>query len=116
MKECDRGDEEQLKKHNIAALLDYVPNAVVCKTILKKVTGDITIFSVADGETVAEKLVPFDTYVHMIEGSARFMINNSRYDVEEGEGMIIPSHRKYRITAGTQFKMICTIIKSGYEE
>jgi uncharacterized damage-inducible protein DinB len=33
-----------------------------------------------------------------------------------GEGIIIPAHSKHSFTANEQFKMISTIIKSGYEE
>jgi quercetin dioxygenase-like cupin family protein len=116
MKESNNRKEEKLKKHAIVALLDYVPNAVVCKTLIKKATGDITIFSIAEGEQVSERFLPFDTYIQVIEGTAGFMINDSKYHIQQGEGIIIPAHMKHNITAGTQFKMICTIIKSGYED
>jgi quercetin dioxygenase-like cupin family protein len=110
------GTSEKLEKHAIVALLDYVPNAVVSKTIIKKATGDITIFSIADGEHVSERFLPFDTYIQVIEGTAAFTINDSKYHIQQGEGIMIPAHLKHHITAGRQFKMICTIIKSGYED
>jgi quercetin dioxygenase-like cupin family protein len=33
-----------------------------------------------------------------------------------GEGIIIPAHAKHGFNANEQFKMISTVIKSGYEE
>lgn len=110
------GEKEKLKKHAIVTLLDYLPNAVASKTIIKKATGDITIFSIDEGEQVSEKFLPFDTYIQVIEGTAAFIINNSKYLIQQGEGIIIPAHIKHHVTAGVQFKMICTVIKSGYEE
>jgi quercetin dioxygenase-like cupin family protein len=112
----DRRETEKLKTHAIVALLDYLPHAVVSKTIIKKATGDITIFSIAAGEQVAEKYLPYDTYIQVIDGTASFIINQRQYHINAGEGIIIPAHIKYNINAGTQFKMISTIIKSGYEE
>jgi len=106
---------EKLKKHAIVELLDYLPNAVVTKTIIKKATGNITLFSVAEGEQMAEKLLPFDTYIQVMDGTATFLINKRKFLVSSGEGMIIPAHIKHAVTAGSQFKMISTIIKSGYE-
>jgi quercetin dioxygenase-like cupin family protein len=115
MSDNTSGEIEKLKKHAIVGLLDYSPHAVVSKIITKKATGDITLFSIAEGETVAEKLLPFDTYIHVIEGTATFLINKIKFLVNQGEGMIIPAHIKYCITAGSQFKMISTVIKCGYE-
>jgi quercetin dioxygenase-like cupin family protein len=116
MNKRNSSEAEKLEKHAIVALLDYVPNAVVSKTIIKKATGDITLFSIADGEQISEKLLPFDTYIQVVEGTAALTINNSKYRIQQGEGIMIPAHLKHHITAGTQFKMICTIIKSGYED
>lgn len=109
------GEIEKLKKHAIVELLDYLPNAVVSKIIIKKATGDIMLFSIAEGAQLPEKLLPFDTYIQIIDGTATFLINKKKFFVNQGEGMIIPAHIKHAVTAGPQFKMLSTIIKSGYE-
>jgi quercetin dioxygenase-like cupin family protein len=33
-----------------------------------------------------------------------------------GEGIIIPAHARHHFIANEQFKMISTVIKSGYED
>jgi hypothetical protein len=43
-------------------IIEYMPNAVVSKTIIKKSTGNITVSSFDAGEELAEKFSPFDTY------------------------------------------------------
>jgi hypothetical protein len=35
--------------------------------------------------------------------------------VESGEGIIIPAHRTNKINPNGRFKLISTVIKSGYE-
>ena len=107
---------EKLSKHAIVELLEYTSHAVVSKTIIKKATGDITVFSIAAGEEVSERFLPFDTYIQVIDGTASFVINRQNYLINTGEGIVIPAHIKHTVNAGEQFKMLITIIKSGYED
>ena len=107
---------EKLKKHIIVEIIEYVPNAVVSKTIIKKTTGNITVTSLDAGEKLAEKTSPFDTFIQIIDGAAEVMIKEKMFSLKLGEGIIIPAHAAHHFTANEQFKMISTIIKSGYEE
>ena len=107
---------EKSTAHIIVAIIEYVPNAVVTKTIIKKTTGNITVTSLDAGEELAEKILPFDTYIQIIDGSAEVVINNKKLKLELGEGIVIPAHSKHCFNANEQFKMISTIIKSGYED
>ena len=114
--ENDVAEGQPLSKHTVADLLEYAPHAVVSKTLVKKNTGDITMFSIAAGELIAERFLPFDTYVHVIDGTASLVINRQNFLISHGEGIFIPAHIKHNVNAGQQFKMIITLIKSGYED
>lgn len=107
---------EKGKVHIIVEIIEYIPNAVVSKTIIKKTTGNVTATSVDAGEELAEKTSPFDTYIQIIDGVADLTINKEMYKMKLGEGMIIPAHSVHHFNASQQFKMISTIIKSGYED
>lgn len=102
--------------HIIVEIIEYVPDAVVSRTIIKKTTGNVTATSIALGEELSEKSIAFDTYVQIIDGSAQITINNKIMLVKLGEGIIIPAHAKHSFAAKEKFKMITTVIKSGYEE
>ncbi|MDA3613517.1 cupin domain-containing protein [Polluticaenibacter yanchengensis] len=106
---------DKSKSHIIIEITEYIPNAVVSRTIIKKTTGNITATSMAIGEELGEKTSPFDTYVQIIDGAAQVKINEKNILLELGEGIIIPAHAKHSFTANEQFKMITTVIKSGYE-
>jgi quercetin dioxygenase-like cupin family protein len=103
------------KAHIIVEIIEYVPNAVVSKTIIKKITGNITVSSFDSGEELSEKSSPFDTYVQIIDGAAEITVDDKKVMLELGQGMIIPAHSKHSFNAQEQFKMITTVIKSGYE-
>ena len=102
--------------HIVVSIIEYVPNAVVSKTIIKKTTGNITVSSFDAGEELALKTSPFDTYIQIIDGAAELMINGGKYKLRLGEGIIIPAHAAHNFNAFEQFKMISTTIKSGYED
>jgi len=113
---ADKTEMEKSKVHIIVEIIEYVPNAVLSKTIIKKTTGNVTVTSLASGEELAEKTSPFDTYIQIIDGTAEVIIKDKKYQLKLGEGIVIPAHAANRFNAKEQFKMISTIIKSGYEE
>lgn len=107
---------EKAQSHIVVEIIEYVPNAVVSKTIIKKSTGNITAMSFDEGEELSEKITPFDTYVQIIDGTAQVTIDKKEHHLALGTGIIIPAHSWHRFNANQQFKMISTVIKSGYED
>jgi quercetin dioxygenase-like cupin family protein len=107
---------ERSKSHIIVEIIEYVPNSVVSKTIIKKSTGNVSIMSFDSGEGLTEKTSPFETFAQIIEGQAEIVIDKIPHLLHTGEGIIIPAHRPNLIRPNGRFKMILTIIKSGYED
>lgn len=105
-----------MQSHIIVEIIEYMPHAVVSKTIIKKTTGNVTVFSLDTGEGLAEKQSPFDTFIQVIDGIAELIINTKKYKLRLGEGIIIPAHATHTFNANEQFKMISTVIKNGYED
>ena len=106
---------EKSKAHITVEIIEYVPNSVVSKTILKKSTGNISVISFDSGEGLAEKITPFDTFAQIIEGKAELVINGESHFLMTGQSIVIPAHEPNLIRPNGRFKMIMTIIKSGYE-
>lgn len=115
MKKPEPNEIEKSKAHIIVEIIEYVSNSVVIKSIIKKTTGNITVVSFDTGEGLAEKKVPFDTFVQIIDGKAEFLIDGISNFLSTGESIIIPAHSSNIVKANERFKMISTIIKSGYE-
>jgi quercetin dioxygenase-like cupin family protein len=107
---------EKEKVHIIVEIIEYIPNAVLSRTIVKKTTGNVTVSSFAAGEELAEKISPYDNFIQIIDGTAEITIEDKKFKLTLGKGIIIPAHTKHCFNAGEQFKMISTVIKSGYEE
>ncbi|GHA34011.1 hypothetical protein GCM10007103_14460 [Salinimicrobium marinum] len=106
---------EKSKAFAIIEMIEYVSNAVVIKTVLKKTTGNVSVASFDSGEFLTEKISPFDCFIQIIEGKAEIVIEDLSSILETGYSIIIPAHSRNTIKANVRFKMIVTIIKSGYE-
>ena len=76
LKKMEISEVEKEKSHIIVEIIQYIPNAVLSKTILKKITGNITVSSFDAGEELAEKTSPFDNYIQIIDGTASVTIND----------------------------------------
>jgi len=106
---------EKAKAFKNVDLIGYEPNSVVCRTIIKRAAGNISISSFDSGEGLTEKISPFDTFAQIIDGKAEIVIDGTSNLLETGQSIVIPAHTPNIVKANVRFKMISTIIKSGYE-
>ncbi|WP_372950356.1 cupin domain-containing protein [Mariniphaga sp.] len=96
-------------------IIEYVPNSVVSKTIIRKTTGNIILVAIDRGEALTENTSPYDIFIQIIEGTAEVVIEDNSNTLQTGQGIVVPAHSTHMIKANERFKMISTIIKSGYE-
>lgn len=107
---------EKSKKQILVDILDYTSNAIASKTINRKTTGSISVTAFDNGMMLPETFSPFDIFIQIIEGDAEVLIDKHSILLKTGEIIIVPAHTAYIIKANKRFKMISTVIKSGYEE
>lgn len=100
----------------VVEFIEYIPNSIATKTIIKKITGSISAISSDSGGLLIGKILPFDIFIELIEGNAEIFIDNISNLLETGQSIIIPAHSHSIIRTIKRFKLISTIIKSGYEE
>ncbi len=110
--------DEEIEKgaaHIMIELIEYEHNTTVSKSIMKKTTGSIDAMAFESGEGLNEKISPFDTFVQIIDGSAIIVIDGKASVLKTGNGILIPAHKPSHIKPNGRFKLIITVIKSGYE-
>lgn len=115
LNKMDNIELEKSKAHITVEIIEYVSNSVVTKTILKKSTGNISVMSVDNNEGLTGKTTPFDTFAQIIDGKAEIVINGESNFLHTGDSIVIPAHAPNYIKPNERFKMILTLIKSGYE-
>lgn len=90
----------------------YADNSVVSKTILKKPTGNITLFAFDKGEGLSEHTTPHDALLLIVDGSVEITIGGNPNNLQAGEGIVLPPNIPHSVKATEKFKMMLTMIKS----
>ena len=97
-----------LKKH-----IDYSSDSIVSKIMMKKKSGNITLFAFDKGQELSEHTALFDAVVHIVHGEAEVIIGGESTAVKEGEMIIMPADIPHAVKAAEhRFKMLLTMIKS----
>lgn len=112
----DVSEIEKAQPFIIVEILEYIPNSVLIKTIIRKTTGNVSAVSFDMGEAFTEKTSSFDTFIQVIDGKAEIVIDGYSNILETGASIIIPANARQTIKANVRFKMISTVIKSGYDK
>lgn len=92
--------------------VEYASNSVVSKTILKKATGNITLFAFDKDEGLTEHTSPYDAVVQLLDGQAEISIGGDPHQVKAGDCIILPAGVPHALKAKEKFKMMLTMIKS----
>ena len=58
---------------------------VVSREIIKKPTGNVTLFAFDEGQGLSEHTAPFDALVQVVEGAAEIMISGQPHQLQSGE-------------------------------
>ena len=93
--------------------VDYAAGAIVSKTVLKKQTGNISLFAFDKGEALSEHTAPFDAMIQVVDGRGEIIIGGQPYIVSAGESIIMPANIPHAVKAAEKFKMVLTMIRSS---
>jgi quercetin dioxygenase-like cupin family protein len=93
--------------------VDYASGAIVSKTVLKKQTGNISLFAFDTGEALSEHTAPFDALIQVVDGRGEIIIGGKSFFLETGQSIIMPANIPHAVKAVEKFKMVLTMIKSS---
>jgi quercetin dioxygenase-like cupin family protein len=94
------------------ALVNYQDGAVVSREIVRKPTGNVTLFAFDEGQGLSEHTAPFDALVQVVEGEVEIIISGQPHRVLGGEMILMPAGQPHALKATKRFKMILTMIRS----
>ncbi|HOY39818.1 MAG: cupin domain-containing protein [Bacteroidales bacterium] len=101
-----RAEVMQLK-----SMVEYQQGAIVSRTIIKKLQGNLSLFAFDKGESLSEHTAPFDAMIQVLDGSAEVIIGGKPYRVSCCETIIMPANIPHAVNAVEKFKMLLTMIK-----
>ncbi len=93
-------------------MIDYQKGAVVSRTIVKKSSGTVTLFSFDKGQGLSEHTAPFEALVYIVDGEAEIKIAGKVQRFVKGDLVVLPANRPHALKAVKKFKMMLVMIKS----
>ena len=103
---------EPAQAFNPTDSIGYADGAVVSKTILKKSSGNITLFAFDAGEGLTEHTTPHEALVQVLDGSVEITLGGQLHQLSAGQSIILPASVPHAVKAVEKFKMLLTMIKS----
>jgi quercetin dioxygenase-like cupin family protein len=104
---------EKSKVFSFSDSVDYSDGGIVSKTVLKKETGNISLFSFDKGEALSEHTAPFDAMITVVDGKGEVIIGGKSFILATGQSIIMPANITHAVNAVEKFKMVLTMIKSS---
>jgi quercetin dioxygenase-like cupin family protein len=104
---------ERAKIFSFSESVDYSEGGIVSKTVIKKQTGNISLFSFDKGEALSEHTAPFDAMIQVVEGKGEVVIGGKSFILGAGQSIIMPANITHAVNAVEKFKMVLTMIKSS---
>jgi quercetin dioxygenase-like cupin family protein len=104
---------ENSKVFSFDESVEYSEGGIVSKTVLKKQTGNISLFSFAKGEALSEHTAPFDAMITVVDGTGEVIIGGKSFILTAGQTIIMPANITHAVNAVEKFKMVLTMIKSS---
>ena len=95
-----------------SALVQYQPDAVVSRTVLKTGGGSVTAFAFDGGQELSEHTSPFEALVLIVEGEAEISLAGTLFRASTGQLLRLPGGQPHAVRALTRLKMILVMIRT----
>ena len=92
-------------------LVGYQPDSVVSRVLMKKPTGNVTLFAFDEGEGLSEHSTPHDVLVLVLDGSARITIDGVDHSTRSGEALLLPADIPHALYAPEPFRMLLVMLR-----
>jgi len=103
---------EKAKPILLSDSVEYSDGGIVSKTVLKRETGNISVFSFDKGEGLTEHTSPFDAVIVGLDGQGEIIIGGNSSIVQAGQIIIMPRNVPHAVNAAERFKMMLIMIRS----
>ena len=86
------------------------PGQVVSKTLAQNDALSVTLFAFDKGEEISTHESGGDAFVTCLDGVGRITIDGVRYELHEGESIVMPARHPHAVFGQEQFKMLLVVV------
>lgn len=90
---------------NLKESIDFQDNAIVSKTITSNSNSSLTLFAFDKGQAIDSHSAPVNAVVQAVEGEVEIIISGEKFNLKEGDIILMPKGEPHALEAKTKFKM-----------
>lgn len=88
----------------------YQEGQMVSKTLAQNEALSVTLFSFDKGEEISTHASGGDAFVTCLDGVGEVTIDGVKYELKEGESIVMPAGHPHAVYGKEQFKMLLVVV------
>ena len=104
---------KNISKAEVLVLKDqvaYQEGQVVSRTLAQNAAVSVTLFSFDKGEEISTHESGGDAFVTWLDGVGEITIDGVKYELYEGESIVMPAKHPHAVMGKEKFKMLLVVI------
>ena len=104
---------KNINKAKIMVLKDqvsYQEGQIVSKTLVQNESVSITLFAFDKGEEISTHESSGDAFVTCLDGTGEITIDGVKYELHEGESIVMPAKHPHAVYGKEQYKMLLVVV------
>ena len=104
---------KNIDKARVMVLKDqvsYQEGQIVSKTLVQNEAVSITLFAFDKGEEISTHESGGDAFVTCLAGTGEITIDGVKYELHEGESIVMPAKHPHAVYGKEQYKMLLVVV------
>ena len=104
---------KNIDKARVMVLKDqvsYQEGQIVSKTLVQNDAVSITLFAFDKGEEISTHESGGDAFVTCLDGTGEITIDGVKYELHEGESIVMPAKHPHAVYGKEQYKMLLVVV------
>ena len=104
---------KNINKAKVMVLKDqvsYQEGQIVSKTLVQNEAVSITLFAFDKGEEISTHESGGDAFVTCLDGTGEITIDGVKYELHEGESIVMPAKHPHAVYGKGQYKMLLVVV------
>ena len=104
---------KNINKAKVMVLKDqvsYQEGQIVSKTLVQNESVSITLFAFDIGQEISTHESGGDAFVTCLDGTGEITIDGVKYELHEGESIVMPAKHPHAVYGKEQYKMLLVVV------
>lgn len=108
--EIRRAERHAIKRENTSLISLNQAGQVVSRSLAQNDAMNMTLFSFDKGEEISTHESGGDAFVTCLDGVGEITIDGVKYELHEGESIVMPAKHPHAVYGKEQFKMLLVVV------